>query len=646
MSHVRLALLPVLALLAPVLPARAALPPLIPRQVLFGNPVKTGASISPDGKRLSYLAPDAKNVLQVWVQTIGKDDARQVTKDEKRGIHIHFWTYAPDTLVYMQDREGNENYHLHAVNVKDGSVRDLTPYEGVRARMIGRHRDYPRQLLVGMNRRNPRVFDVYRIDLPSGKAELDTTNPGDVIDWTIDPKFRIRLAQALQPRTGGVEIRYRKDDKSEWKKLLEWGPDDNEGQVLSFTADGKDLWLLSSQGRDTLSLVKRDVGSGKERLIATNPRADAAGVITNPITYQVEAVAFDRERHHWKPLTKEIAADLEALKKGAPGEPSVVSRTRDLKTWVVSYSADVTPTTYYLYDRPTKKLKKLFVDRPELAKYTLAPMKPVTIKSRDGLELVSYLTLPVGVEAKKLPTVLFVHGGPWARDSWGYNAQAQWLANRGYAVLQVNYRGSTGFGKKFLHAGDRQWAARMHDDLIDAVNWAVRKGDTDPKKVAIYGGSYGGYAALVGASFTPDVFACAVSVVGPSNLVTLLKSIPPYWEPMRKLFALRVGDVEKEPKFLESRSPLFRAEKIKIPLLIAQGANDPRVKQAESEQIVKAVRKAGKPVEYLLFADEGHGFVRPENRLKFQAAAEAFLAKYLGGRAEPAKSAGKPAAGR
>jgi dipeptidyl aminopeptidase/acylaminoacyl peptidase len=638
MSHIRAGLLTGLALLAPALPARAELPPLIPRQVLFGNPVKTAARISPDGKRLSYIAPDKKNVLQVWVQTIGKDDARAVTKDAKRGIRIHMWTYAPDTLLYMQDQGGDENFHVYAVNVKDGSVRDLTPYKGVRARIVGLHRDYPNELLVGLNRRNPRLFDVYRIDLPSGKATLDTTNPGDVIDWTTDPKFRVRIAQA-PTRAGGVAIRYRKDDKAEWTKLLEWGPEDNDGRVLGFTADGKDLWLLSSQGRDTLSLVKRGVGTGKEELIAADPRADAQEVIMNPKTYQVEAVSFDYERQHWKPLNREIAADLEALKKGAPGEPSVVSRTRDLKTWVVAYTDDVRPTTFYLFDRPTKKLTKLFVDRPELAKYTLAPMKPVTIPSRDGLKLVSYLTLPMGVAAKKLPTVLLVHGGPWARDNWGYDPTAQWLANRGYAVLQVNYRGSTGFGKKFLHAGDREWAAKMHDDLIDAVDWAVKKGYADPKKVAIYGGSYGGYAALVGASFTPDVFACAVSVVGPSNLVTLLKSIPPYWEPMRKLFALRVGDVEKEQKFLESRSPLFRAAKIKIPLLIAQGANDPRVKQAESEQIVAALRKAGKPVEYLLFADEGHGFARPENRLKFQAAAEAFLAKYLGGRAE---SAGRP----
>ena len=369
--------------------------------------------------------------------------------------------------------------------------------------------------------------------------------------------------------------------------------------------------------------------------MAADPGADAGAILFNPISREVQAVSFNRERVKWKIIDPMVQADIAALDKAAPGDFSVLNRDRVLRTWVVGYEGDTQATDYYLYDRATKQRTHLFPSRPALAKYHLATMKPVTIKSRDGLELVSYVTLPVGVEAKKLPMVLVVHGGPWARDRWGFNATAQWLANRGYAVLEVNYRGSAGFGKKFLHAGDREWAGKMHDDLIDAVRWAIQQGYADPKKVAIYGGSYGGYAALVGAAFTPDVFACAVDVVGPSNLVTLLKSIPPYWEPLKKLFAVRVGDVDKEEDFLKSRSPLFKADRIKIPLLIAQGANDPRVKQAESEQIVAAIRKAGKPVEYLLFPDEGHGFARPENRLKFQAAAEAFLAKYLGGRAEP-----------
>jgi dipeptidyl aminopeptidase/acylaminoacyl peptidase len=615
---------------------QAALPPLIPRKILFGNPTKAAPQIAPDGKRLAYLAPDDRNVLQVWVQTVGKDDARKVTEDKKRGIRSFQWAYAPDTLLYLQDHDGDENFHVYAVNVEKASTRDLTPYDKVRAGIVALDRHHPDEVLASMNKRDPRLMDVYRIHLSSGEVTLDTKNPGSVVGWNADPDFRVRAAEA-STSDGGEEILWRPDEKAEWKTAVKWGPEDADGGVVGFTADGKSLWLTSSEGRDTQSLVKHDLASGKVELIATDPGADISGVIFNPLNHTVQAVAFDRERVHWKALDPDIAADLEALKKGAPGEPSVVSRDRDLQTWVVAYTADVQPPDYYLYDRRTKKLTHLFVSRPELEKYTLAPMKPVVIKSRDGLELISYLTLPVGVEPKNLPMVLMVHGGPWARDSWGPDPQAQWLANRGYAVLQVNFRGSTGFGKKFLHAGDRQWAGKMHDDLIDAVHWAVEQGYADPKRVAIYGGSYGGYAALVGAAFTPDVFAAAIDVVGPSNLLTLLHSIPPYWEPMRKLFAVRVGDPDKETEFLKSISPLFKADQIKIPLLIAQGAHDPRVKQAESEQIVEALRKRGQPVEYLVFPDEGHGFARPENRLKFYAAAEAFLAKYLGGRAEPAE---------
>lgn len=625
-------LLLALAVLASAAPVRGELPPIIPRKVLFGNPARTSPRLSPDGKRLAFLMPDKNNVLNVHVRDLDSDDAKQVTFDKRRGVRIYLWTYAPDTLIYMQDNDGDENYHIHAVDVSTGKARDLTPFKDVRATPLGTHRDHPDVLLVSMNRRKPQLFDVYRVSLKTGELELDTENPGDVVGWVTDPDFKVRIAQAPTP-DGGTEIRVRDDEKAKWRRLVKWGPDDADGSVVGFTKDGKSVWLLTSQDRDTLALVKRDLGTGKETEIASDPKADASGVILSPKTYEVEAVAFNRARVKWKALDENIAADLKALEEGAEGEPSLVGADKERKTWVVAYSADVTPTTFYLYDRPTRKLKKLFTANPELAKYKLAEMKPVTIKARDGLELVSYLTLPPGVEPKKLPMVLLVHGGPWARDTWSYDAQAQWLANRGYAVLQVNFRGSTGFGKKFLHAGDREWAGKMHDDLLDAVKWAVTEGYADPKKVGIMGGSYGGYAALVGATFTPDTFACAVSVVGPSNLVTLLKSIPPYWEPLQKLFSVRVGDLE-DTKFLESRSPLFKADRIKIPMLIAQGAKDPRVKQAESEQIVAAIRKAKKEVEYLLFPDEGHGFARPENRMKFYAAAEAFLARHLGGRVE------------
>ncbi len=431
-------------------------------------------------------------------------------------------------------------------------------------------------------------------------------------------------------------MRIREDDKAEWKKLLTWGPDDSDSQVLGFTNDGDALWLLNNAGRDTLSLTYKNLANGVETVLAAQDGVDAGAVLMHPTKHIPVAVAFNRERVKWKVVADLVADDFKELTKGDRGELAIVSTDHDFKTWVVAYTADVKPAEYFLYERATMKLTPLFKSRPDLAKYTLAPMKPVTIKSRDGLDLISYLTLPAGVEPKKLPLVLMVHGGPWGRDVWGYNPTAQWLANRGYAVLSVNYRGSTGFGKKFVTAGNREWAGKMHNDLLDAVKWAVKDGVADEKRVAIYGVSYGGYAALVGATFTPDVFCCAVDVVGPSNLVTLMRSTPPYWESIKRRFAVRIGDVETEEEFLKSRSPLFKADQIKIPLLIGQGANDPRVKPAESEQIVAAVRKAGKPVEYLVFADEGHGFARPENRMKFNAAMEAFLAKHLGGgRAEP-----------
>ncbi len=630
----RMLLLPfaLLTLVAHAMPARADLPPLIPRRVLFGNPVKSAPQLSPDGKRLAYLAPDKNDVLQVSVQSVGKDDARVVTADKKRGIRNYAWTYAPDSLIYVQDDDGDENYHVYLINLADNLVRDLTPFQGIRAEILGIHPDFPNELLVSLNLRDRKVHDVYRIDLTTGALVLDTKNPGDVLrwGWVIDARFRVRGARAAGG-DGGTVVRVRADDKAEWQEVVNWGPDDSEGEVIGFTKDGKSLWLTSSAGRDTLALVKRDLETKKDTVIAENPKADAGAVLFNPTTYEVEAIAFNHARLDWQALSDEVAADLKFLQGAERGQPSVVSRTKDMQVWPIAYSSDVKSTEYHVYDRKAKRLTALFKAQPELERYTLAPMKPVTIPARDGLELVCYLTLPVGVEAKQLPMVLLVHGGPWGRDSWGFNAQVQWLANRGYAVLQVNYRGSTGFGKKFLHAGDHEWGAKMHDDLLDAVAWSVKEGTVDAKRVAIFGGSYGGYAALVGATFTPDTFACAVSVVGPSNLVTLLKSIPPYWEPQRKLFALRVGDVDTEEEFLKARSPLFKVDQIKAPLLIAQGAKDPRVKQAESEQMVEAMRKANKPVEYLLFEDEGHGFVRPQNRMRFCAAAEGFLAKYLGG---------------
>jgi dipeptidyl aminopeptidase/acylaminoacyl peptidase len=369
--------------------------------------------------------------------------------------------------------------------------------------------------------------------------------------------------------------------------------------------------------------------------VAEDKQYDAGGVLRHPRTRKLEAVEFIRARSEWTLLDRSLQGDFDALRKVRDGDFAVTSRDLADQYWIVAYDVDDGPLYFYLYHRATKAAKILFSSRPGLEKFKLAKMQPISFQARDGMTIDGYLTLPVGVAAKNLPLVLDVHGGPWGRDTWGLHNEVQWLANRGYAVLQINFRGSTGYGKDYLNAGDREWAGKMHSDLIDGKNWAVQQGYADAKKVAIYGGSYGGYAALVGLAFTPDEFACGVDIVGPSNLSTLIQSIPPYWAPIKAMFDKRLGKIETDEEFLKSRSPLYKANQIKAPLFIAQGANDPRVKQAESDQIVAAVRKNNKPVEYLVFPDEGHGFARPENRLKFYAAAEPFLAKYLGGRAEP-----------
>jgi dipeptidyl aminopeptidase/acylaminoacyl peptidase len=389
------------------------------------------------------------------------------------------------------------------------------------------------------------------------------------------------------------------------------------------------MFISSSLGADTSELRLLRLDDASETTLASDACVDVDEVLVHPTKRTVQAVGFTRSRLEWTTLDPDIAGDFERIAAAHPGDFHLVSRDLADRTWIVLYVRDTAPAAYYTYDRASGETSFLFTTRPALEKAVLAPMVPVDIPSRDGLTLVSYLTLPVGAEPQGLPLVLNVHGGPWARDVWGYDPEAQWLANRGFACLQVNFRGSTGFGKRFLHAADREWGAKMHDDLLDAVSWAVGEGYADPKRVAIYGGSYGGYAALVGAAFTPDVFACAVDIVGPSSLRTLIASIPPYWEPLRRMFTQRIGDPETEPDFLDERSPLTRADAIRCPLLIAQGANDPRVKQAESEQIVAALREHGTPVEYLLFEDEGHGFARPENRLRFYEAAERFLAQHL-----------------
>jgi dipeptidyl aminopeptidase/acylaminoacyl peptidase len=615
--------------------ASAELPPLIPREILFGNPERTSPELSPDGKRLAWLAPDTNNVLQVWVKTVGKEDDKIVTADKKRGIRQYLWAENNRVLLYMQDSDGDENFHVYGVDLESGNVRDYSPFQGVRASVLEPNPDYPDELLLTLNLRDRSLFDIYRLNLKNGALELDTQNPGDVADWAADAKFQVRLAQISTP-DGGTEIRTRADRQSPWKTLLKVGPEEIL-DAIGFTRDGKSLYLKSSIGRDTAAVVEREIATGAEKVLATSAEVDAGAVMVHPRKHVVEAVAFSPGRTSWRVIDPAVQDDFAGLAKLNDGDFFVVNRTDADDTWLVGFNSDRAPGRFYTWDRKTKQGTFLFNTRPKLDGLNLAETKPVVIRSRDGLQQNSYLTLPVGLEPKLLPMVLFPHGGPWARDEWGFNGYAQWLANRGYAVLQPNFRGSTGYGKKHLNAGNKEWGLKMHDDLTDAVNWAVAQGYADPKRIGIMGGSYGGYCALAAVTFTPEVFACSVDIVGPSNLKTLISSIPPYWKPMRAMFDVRVGNVDdpNQAELIKRASPLNFADRIVRPLLIGQGANDPRVKQAEAEQIASAIEKNHGNVTYVIYPDEGHGFARPENRSDFNARAEVFLAAYLGGRAEP-----------
>jgi dipeptidyl aminopeptidase/acylaminoacyl peptidase len=475
---------------------------------------------------------------------------------------------------------------------------------------------------------------------------LEYENPGDVMGWWADNDFQIRAKLRMLP-DGGSQIWVKDSMQSDWRKALEFSADESGHSAQGFTADNKGLYVVSSVDSNAARLIEYRLEDGSQKVIAEDKQFDVSGILTNPINHELEAVYFTKERQYWHIVSKSIEADFAYLKTVCDGDFSLLSRSHDDNLWVVIYWMDNGPSRHYIYDRKAKKAEFLFTSKPSLEKFTMSKMQPISFIARDGMKIYGYLSLPAGYESQlssdtamamtdeeKLPAVMLVHGGPWHRDSWGLHPEVQWLTNRGYAVLQINFRGSTGYGKDYLNAGDREWGAKMHDDLLDGKQWLIKQGYVHPKKIAIYGGSYGGYATLVGLAFTPDEFNCGVDIVGPSSIVTLINSIPPYWAPMKCIFDKRVGRVEEEREFLESRSPLHKADAIKAPLLIAQGANDPRVKQAESDQIVEAMRKNGKEVEYMLFEDEGHGFAKPENRMKFYAVAEKFLAKHLGGRSE------------
>ncbi len=637
---------PPLATVAPP-PVTTATPPradasLTHRTVFFADFDHAQPKISPDGKRLAFLAP-VDGVLNVWVGSA--DDvasAKPVTQDKKRGIRRYEWAFTNDHILYAQDKDGDENWHIFCVDLRASTTKDLTPLDGVNAQIAGLSHLIPGKVQIGLNDRDKRYHDLYDVDLKTGERTLVQKNDG-YAGFLTDDHFKVRLAFKPQP-DGSQEISL-PAAKGEWKTWSKIPMEDTlTTEALDLDKAEKNVLMKDSRGRNTAALVSVDLATGKTGVIAQDEKADIGEVLRHPTEKRIEAVRVTYDRARWKVLDKSLEKDFAALAAVADGDLLVPSRSLDEKRWIVAYVLSDGPVRFYRYDRDTKKATFLFTNAKSLESVKLAKMHPVAVKSRDGLDLVSYLTLPTATDPKAsgrpdrpLPTVLLVHGGPWGRDDWGYNRSHQWLASRGYAVLSVNFRGSTGFGKSFINAGNKEWAGKMHDDLLDAVAWATAQKIADPAKIAIMGGSYGGYATLVGMTFTPDTFACGVDIVGPSNLVTLLSTIPPYWAAEIDQMAKRVGDhrTDDGKKLLTERSPLTRVGSIQKPLLIGQGANDPRVKQAESDQIVKAMQDKKIPVTYVLFPDEGHGFARPANRTAFNAVAETFLAQCLGGPYEP-----------
>ncbi|GAB5497651.1 MAG: S9 family peptidase [Phycisphaerales bacterium] len=615
----------------------------IPRDVLFGNPEKASFRASPDGKHVSWLAPK-DGVLNVFVAPIDNlDDAVAVTNDDYRGIRQYFWAENSTHIIYMQDKGGDENFHAYSVNLKTDERIELTPYDGARAQIQQTSKNFPNHILVAVNNRNEQLFDIHKVDVTTGDSELVFQNEG-YIGFNTDDNFDVRFAARYEGDGSVSYFEVEGDTVSQEAYLNVPNEDALTTQIVGFNTAGDTLYMIDSRTGNTAALFARDMQTGQTDLLFEHGKADVSGAMADPETGDVQAVAANYLRTEWQILDESIKGDIEYLRTVQDGEVSITSRVADDSIWTLAYVRDDGPVEYWIYDREAKKAEYVFSNRPALEDLPLAKMNPTVIESRDGLNLVSYLTLPAWSDTdgdarpdEALPMVLLVHGGPWARDQWGYNSYHQWLSNRGYAVLSVNFRGSTGFGKDFINAGNFEWAGKMHDDLLDAVDWAVEEGVAIEDRVAIMGGSYGGYSTLVGLTYTPEEFACGVDIVGPSSLVTLLNSIPPYWKPAMELFNQRVGNLSTEEgrELLESRSPLNFIDNIQRPLLIAQGANDPRVKQAESDQIVEAMVAKNIPVSYILFPDEGHGFARPENSTAFNAAAEAFLAEHIGGRYEP-----------
>lgn len=617
----------------------AQLPPIIDRELFFGDPEISGSQISPDGKYITFIKP-FNNIRNIWVKEINQkfNEAKPITADSLRPVTGYFWTHDSKYVLYVQDKGGDENFRIYSVNPKDSgdpvpTANDLTPMEKVRAYIYDVPKKTPNEIIIGLNDRDPALHDVYRLNIITGEKTLIKKNEQNVAAWIFDQNANLRLA-IRQTADGGTEILKVDGENLEQIYLVN---NEESASPVYFHPDGQSFYLITNKGNktDKIQLELFDLKTNKTKLIEKDPlnEVDFAGALFSDITHEILATYYIGEKRRMYPKQKAFAEDWKKLKKLLPnGDISITSMTEDEMTWLVAVSSDVDPGLVYLFDRRAIKVEFLYKSRPTLPTEHLTSMKPVKYKSRDGLTIPAYLTLPKGIPSKNLPVVMLIHGGPWYRDMWGYNPLAQFLANRGYAVFQPNFRGSTGYGKKFLNAGNKEWGTGyMQHDITDGVKYLIKEGIADLKKVAIAGGSYGGYATLAGLTFTPDLYACGFDIVGPSNIITLLNSIPPYWAPIKKIFDVRVGD-QNDPEDktrLEEQSPLNFATNIKAPLYVVQGANDPRVKKAEADQIVVALRDLNRKVEYMCAPDEGHGFAGLENRLAMTTAMEQFFKKYL-----------------
>ncbi len=609
-------------------------PRLVPLEDFFRNPEIARFDLSPDGEYLSFIQP-WNNRLNVHVRRIGDTAVTRVTSATERDIFFYSWAN-DGQIVYAQDKAGDENYHLFIAGIDGSGERELTPFDSVRVRMVDDLEDIPDEMIISMNRRDLRLFDVYRLTLSTGELELIAENPGNVYSWMTDHDGRLRLATTVNGLNIGLLYRETEDDSFE---LIAENDFRDELSPQLFTYDNQDLYVMSNLGRDKLALYRYDLAKRElAELIYEHPDVDLSHAIRSRKRKKLTGVVYVADKIRYAFLDDwraNLQAELEALIPGQ--EVRLAALSRDESRALVLSSSDRSRGTYYYYETGTKKLIELADVSPWLNEMEMAGMQPVSYQSRDGLTIHGYLTLPVGVEPEGLPAVMLIHGGPVARDYWEFQPEVQFLANRGYAVLQPNFRGSSGYGKEFTNKGIGEWGGRMQDDITDGVQWLIGQGIADPERVAIYGGSYGGYATLAGLAFTPDLYTCGVDYVGPSNLLTFMNTIPPYWEQQRAIMYEMVGDPEKDRARLEATSPLFHVDSIRVPVLVAQGANDPRVKQAESDQMVKALEKRGIPVQYMVKENEGHGFANEENRFDFYRAMERFLGEHLGGRSEPAE---------